>query len=168
MQQRRSAAAACGASPRGFTLIEMVITVALVGILASVALPIGELTVQRTREQELRVALRQIRSAIDAYKQAYDEGRIERKVDASGYPPNLAVLADGIGDIHLPDKPKIRFMRRLPRDPLNSEPTLPASQSWGLRSYASPPDEPREGADVFDVYSRAEGVGLNGVPYREW
>ena len=168
MQQRRPPAAACGASPRGFTLIEMVITVALVGILASVALPIGELTVQRTREQELRVALRQIRSAIDAYKQAYEEGRIERRVDASGYPPSLAVLADGIGDIHLPDKPKIRFMRRLPRDPLNPEPTLPASQSWGLRSYASPPDEPREGADVFDVYSRAEGVGLNGVPYREW
>ena len=168
MQQRRPPAGACGASPRGFTLIEMVITVALVGILASVALPIGELTVQRTREQELRVALRQIRSAIDAYKQAYEEGRIERRVDASGYPPSLAVLADGIGDIHLPDKPKLRFMRRLPRDPMNPEPTLPASQSWGLRSYASPPDEPREGADVFDVYSRAEGVGLNGVPYREW
>lgn len=120
------------------------------------------------REQELRAALRQIRSAIDAYKFAYDEGRIERKVDASGYPPGLAVLADGVDDILLPEKSKIRFLRRLPRDPLSTDSSQPATQSWGLRSYASQPDEPREGADVFDVYSRAEGVGLNGVPYREW
>lgn len=158
----------CFSAARGFTLIEMVITVALVGILASVALPIGELTVQRTREQELRVALRQIRSAIDAYKLAYDEGRIERKVDASGYPPSLSVLADGLDDVRQPDKQKLRFMRRLPRDPLSPDPSLPATESWGKRSYASQPDEPREGADVFDIYSRAEGVGLNGVPYREW
>lgn len=162
MKQQRLPAA------RGFTLIEMVVTVALVGILASALLPIGELTVQRMREQELRVALRQIRNAIDAYKLAYDEGRIERRVDASGYPPSLAVLADGIEDSRLPDKQKIRFMRRLPRDPLNPDPSLPAAASWGLRSYASQPDEPREGADVFDVHTRAEGVGLNGVPYREW
>lgn len=153
---------------RGFTLIEMVVTVALVGILASALLPITELTIQRTREQELRVALRQIRGAIDAYKVAVDEGRIERKADASGYPPSLAVLADGVEDIRQPGHVKIRFLRRMPRDPLSPDPGVAPTELWGKRSYASSSDEPREGADVFDVYTRAEGVGLNGVPYREW
>ena len=146
----------------------MVVTVALVGILASALLPITELTAQRMREQELRVALRQIRGAIDAYKVAYDAGRIERKVDVTGYPPSLAVLADGVTDSLDPAHGKIRFLRRLPRDPLSTDLDLPVVDGWGKRSYASQPDEPREGADVFDVYSRAEGVGLNGVPYREW
>jgi general secretion pathway protein G len=168
MKHGRSSAARGGARSRGFTLIEMVVTVALVGILASALLPVTELTMQRTREQELRVALRQIRSAIDAYKVAVDEGRIARQADTTGYPPGLALLADGAEDIRQPGHVKIRFLRRLPRDPLNPDPAVPAAEIWGKRSYASPPDEPREGADVFDVYTRAEGVGLNGVPYKEW
>jgi general secretion pathway protein G len=153
--------------PRGFTLIELVITVAIVAILASVALPLAQLAVQRGKEQELRGALRQIREAIDAYKQAADEGRIEKKADASGYPPELADLVKGVDDIKKPDKPKIYFLRRLPRDPFAADDVKPEA-TWGRRSYASPPDDPREGADVFDVYSLSDAVGLNGVLHKEW
>jgi len=153
--------------PRAFTLIELVITVAIVAILASAAVPLAQLTVQRGKEQELRSALRQIREAIDAYKQAADEGRIEKKSDASGYPPALADLVKGVEDIRKPDKPMVYFLRRVPRDPF-AEDEVKAEDTWGLRAYASPPDDPREGADVFDVYSLAEGEGLNGVPYKEW
>jgi general secretion pathway protein G len=148
-------------------LIELVITVAIVAILASAVLPLSQVAVQRGKEQELRSALRQIREAIDTYKQAADEGRIEKKADESGYPPNLEVLVAGVEDIKKPDKPKIYFLRRLPRDPFALD-YEDAQATWRTRSYASPPDEPREGEDVFDVYSRSEGVGLNGVPYREW
>lgn len=151
----------------GFTLIELVITVAIVAILASAAVPLTQLAVQRGKEQELRSALRQIREAIDVYKQAADEGRIEKEADASGYPPALADLVNGVEDIKKPDKPKIYFLRRLPRDPFAAD-DVKAEDTWGLRAYASPPDDPKEGDDVFDVYSLAEGEGLNGVPYRKW
>lgn len=152
---------------QGFTLIELIITVAIVAILASVALPLTELVVQRAKEQELRTALRQIREAIDAYKQAADEGRIARKADESGYPPSLEALAAGVEDIKSPQKRMIYILRRLPRDPF-APPNLPAAETWGKRSYESPPDNPREGDDVFDVYSLAPGTGMNGVAYREW
>ena len=152
----------------GFTLIELVITVAIVALLASVALPVSELAVQRTKEQELRRTLRQIREAIDAHKQASDEGRIRRSVGDSGYPKKLEDLAEGIDDQRSPKKEKIYFLRRIPRDPFNTEPALSAAATWGKRSYASPPDDPREGEDVFDVFSLAAGKGINGQPYREW
>jgi general secretion pathway protein G len=163
----RASCLAPGSNQSAFTLIELIITVAIVGILASAVVPLAQLGLQRHKEQELRTALRQIREAIDAYKQAADDGRIEKKSDASGYPPNLDVLVKGVEDVKKPDKPMIYFLRRMPRDPL-AQGESTAAQSWGKRSYASPPDEPREGDDVFDVYSRAEGEGLNGVPYREW
>lgn len=154
---------------RGFTIIELVITVAIVAILASSALPLAELTVKRTKEQELRLALRQIRDAIDEYKQAVDEGRIARKAEESGYPPTLDVLANGVVDAKDPNsKQRIYFLRRVPRDPFSDDPGVAAAATWGKRSYESPPDTPREGKDVFDVYSLATGVGLNGVSYREW
>jgi len=153
---------------RGFTLIELVITVAIVALLASVALPVTDLAVQRTREQELRRTLRQIRDAIDAYKQASDEGRVKKSVGDSGYPKKLEELAEGVEDQKSPKKDKIYFLRRIPRDPLATDPTLSAAGTWGKRSYASPPDDPREGDDVFDVFSRAQGKGINGLPYREW
>jgi len=152
----------------GFTLIELVITVAIVALLASVALPVSELVVQRTKEQELHRTLRQVRDAIDAYKQASDEGRIRKSVGDSGYPKKLEELAEGVEDQKSPKKDKIYFLRRLPRDPLATDPTLSASSTWGKRSYASPPDDPREGDDVFDVFSLAPGKGINGQPYREW
>ena len=146
---------------RGFTLVELLIVVAIVALLASVAAPLAELGYQRGKEQELRHALREIRGAIDAYKRAGDEGRIERKSDASGYPPSLAVLVEGVEEKTRPEKTKIYFLRRIPKDPLTGE-------DWGLRSYASPADSPQPGKDVYDVYSRSEEAGLNRIPYREW
>jgi general secretion pathway protein G len=153
---------------RGFTLIELVITVAIVAILASVAMPLNELVVQRAREQDLRRALREVREALDAHKQASDEGRIQKRVGESGYPKKLEDLVEGVEDQKNPRKEKIYFLRRVPRDPFSTEPGLAAAQTWGRRSYASPPEEPKEGDDVFDVYSLAPGTGINGRPYREW
>lgn len=151
----------------GFTLIELMITVAIVGVMASVAMPLAQLAVQRSKEQDLRAALRQIREGIDAYKKAVEEGRITRRADETGYPRTLDSLVDGIEDIKTADRRKIYFLRRLPRDPF-ADPAQPAAESWGKRSYASPPEAPVEGDDVFDVYSRSTGVGINGIPYREW
>lgn len=211
---------------RGFTLIEMVVVVMIVGILASAAMPLMALHKRRTQEAELKESLRTLRRAIDAYKQAADKGDIAKRPDDSGYPPSLDVLVKGVpkltpGAALSAGKPgeakpgtagaaatavpsasdaasnaasggfslnlfsttagnatgtnaatgkapaTIYFLRRLPRDPF-ADPTVPAAQTWGLRSYASPPNAPAPGADVFDVYSRSEGVGLDGVPLREW
>ena len=146
---------------KGFTLIELMVTLTILALLASVALPLAELGVQRSKESELRQTLRQVRGAIDAYKRAADDGRIERSADASGYPPSLAALAEGVEDKKKTDGSKLYFLRRVPRDPMSGE-------EWGLRSYASPADSPQPGKDVFDVYSRSEETGLNGVPYRQW
>jgi general secretion pathway protein G len=154
-------------SRRGFTLVELVVTVAIVGVLATVTLPLAQLTVQRQKEQELRVALRQIREAIDAYKRAADEGRVARRADESGYPRTLQTLVAGVEDAKQLDRRKIYFLRRLPRDPFADAAADPA-QTWGKRSYASPPETPSEGTDVYDVYSLAAGTGLNGIPYRSW
>jgi general secretion pathway protein G len=152
----------------GFTLIELIITVAIVGILAAAVLPLAEVTMQRAKESELRTALRQVREAIDAYKQASDEGRVPKKAGESGYPRSLDVLADGVEDAKDPKKSKIYFLRRVPRDPMATENSASASETWGKRSYASPPDDPKSGDDVFDVYSLSTGTGLNRVRYREW
>lgn len=157
-----------GVPSRGFTLIELVITVAIVGILAMTAMPMIEVTAKRQKEVELRAALREIRGGIDAYRRAVDEGKVERKVDESGYPHRLDDLAQGVENRLDPNKARLYFLRRLPRDPFADDPTLPAAQSWGKRSYASPPDAPQEGADVFDVYSLSSSIGLNGIAYREW
>lgn len=155
-------------SQHGFTLVELLITVAIVATLASIALPMTELVVQRNKEQELQTALRQIRGAIDGYKQAVDEGRISKLADESGYPKSLRDLASGVEKLNDPKKGKIYFLRRLPRNPMIQDPAISADQTWGKRSYASGPDNPQEGADVFDVYTLSEGIGLNGIPYREW
>ena len=151
----------------GFTLIEMLVTVVIVAILASVAMPLSELSRQRAKEQELRQDLREIRTAIDAYKQAVDEGRTARSLDQSGYPSNLSVLVEGATDIKSPVSKKIYFLRRIPKDPF-AEGDIDAESSWGKRSYDSPPDAPHDGNDVFDVYSLSDRTGLNGIPYREW
>lgn len=154
--------------PRGFTLIELLITVAIVAVLASIALPLSELARQRAMEVDLRTALRQIRDALDAYKRASAEGWIVRAADKSGYPPTLAALVEGVPDAKSPQGLKIYFLRRVPRDPTYADLTIPAEQTWRLRSYDSPPERPAPGKDVFDVYSASDRMGLNGIPYREW
>ncbi|MBB5609760.1 MULTISPECIES: type II secretion system protein [unclassified Janthinobacterium] len=152
----------------GFTLIELLVTLAILGVLGTLVLPVTQVTVQRRDEQELRRSLREIRQAIDAYKKAYDDGRMVKVVDGNGYPKKLEVLVEGVPDLRSPKHSKIFFLRRLPRDPFNPDASLSDAQSWGKRSYASEADEPREGDDVYDVYSTSAKIGLNDVPYRKW
>lgn len=152
----------------GFTLIELVIAVAILGVLAAMALPMLQVSAQRQKEAQLRAALREIRGALDAHRQAVIDRKIEAPADASGYPPDLDVLVKGVPDITRPDRRPIYFLRRLPRDPFHTDSQVSAAETWGTRAYASPPEEPLAGEDVFDVFSLSEKRGLNGVPYREW
>lgn len=152
----------------GFTLVELMVALAILAVLAMTAVPALQVAQQRARERELRSALWQIREAIDAYKRAVDQGRIVVRIGETGYPPGLDVLVQGVPDQRSPNRQLLYFLRRVPRDPMSIDPTVPDVETWGLRAYASPPDDPREGADVFDVFSRSEASGLNGVPYRRW
>jgi general secretion pathway protein G len=152
----------------GFSLIELMVTLAILALLASVAVPFAQLVQQRRQETELRDALWQIRAALDAYKQGVKEGRIDSPADGSGYPPDLDTLWKGVPDKTKPDASRLYFIRRLPRDPFFPDPAVGPAETWGLRSYASPPDAPAAGRDVFDVYSLSPATGLNGIPYREW
>ncbi|RDU98398.1 type II secretion system protein [Trinickia dinghuensis] len=152
----------------GFTLIELLVTLAVLGVLATLVIPPAQVMRQREREQELRRALHQIRSAIDAYQTASKAGQVAMEAGASGYPPSLDVLVDGVPDQTDPKQHKLYFLRRIPRDPMSNDTELDNAATWGKRSYASPPDDPQEGDDVYDVYSTSKGIGLNGVPYRLW
>jgi general secretion pathway protein G len=152
---------------RAYTIIEMMVVMSVLGLLATAAMPLVELSVKRNKERELKAAVWELRRAIDSYKQAYDGGHIEKISGASGYPPSLAVLVDGVRDAAASQGQRIYFLRRIPRDPFAAR-ELAAEQSWGLRSYASRPDQPEAGADVFDVYSLSDGTGMNGMPYRQW
>lgn len=154
---------------RGFTIIELVITLAIIALLATAVLPSAQLMYQRERESQLRDALRIIRTAIDAYKKASDTGHIKKDADQSGYPPDLQTLVDGVDDARSPkDGVKIYFLRALPRDPLWPDTNTPPAETWSLRSYASPPDAPAPGDDVYDVHTSSTKTGLNGVPYNDW
>lgn len=154
---------------KGFTLIEVLITITILAILASAVIPLSQMSVKRNKELELRNNLRTIRRGIDEYKRAWDEGRIRKTVGESGYPPGLKTLVDGIDDAKSPQAgKKIRFLRRIPGDPLSKDTALPPEKTWGLRSYQSGPDDPEEGDDVFDVYSKNEDIAIDGTPYRSW
>lgn len=152
----------------GFSLIELMVTLAILGVLALLVTPVAQIELQRGKEQELRRALWEIRHGVDEYKRAVDEGRIAKAAGASGYPKDLAVLVQGMPDLRDPKHTKIFFLRRVPRDPMQRDTSLGDEQSWGKRSYASEAENPQEGADVYDVYSLSAKVGLNGVAYSKW
>lgn len=152
----------------GFTLIELVVTVMIVAILASGAVPIAQLTIQRNKETELKQALRQIREAIDQYKKAVDGGLVKKALDQSGYPPNLEVLEQGVINQKDNKGKLIKFIRKIPRDPMNKDPELKPSETWAKRSYASDVEAPLEGVDVYDVYSRSTKKAIDGTLYKTW
>jgi general secretion pathway protein G len=152
----------------GFSYIELVISVAILALLATAASPYLENTITRQKEMELHRNLREIRTGIDAYKKAYDEGRIIQTAGDSGYPKKLEDLIVGIPDDTDPQKKKMYFMRNIPADPLYPGSADKPEDTWGKRSYDSEPDNPREGADVFDVFSTSSEKGLNGIPYKLW
>lgn len=152
----------------GFTLIELVITIAIIGVLATAVMPMANLVSKRHKEQELRISLRQVRDAIDAYRLAVDDGRVMKGALESGYPKSLEILVEGVEDAKNPKKTRIYFLRRVPRDPTFTDASVPAFETWGIRSYESPPDSPSPGNDVFDVFSLSQEVGLNDIPYSQW
>lgn len=147
---------------RGFTLIELIVTIFIISILVGLAIPLARNSIKREKEFELRAALREMRVAIDNYKNASDRGLIMAKVDTEGYPETLQVLVDGVQMTGTVDK-KLKLLRRIPRDPMTN------STEWGLRSYQ---DDPKMnswgGQDVFDVYTKSEGTGFDGTKYKDW
>lgn len=153
---------------RGFTLIEMMVTLALTALLGTLVVPLAQVQMQRQKEQELRRALWEIRDAIDAYKRAADAGRIKQRAGTTGYPASLDLLVEGVEDQRDPTHRKIFFLRRVPRDPFADDAQTADSATWAKRAYASEASEPQEGDDVYDVYSRSEVVGLNDIPLRKW
>ena len=152
----------------GFTLIELLVSLVLLAMLVSAAAPLMQLTAKRTKEQELKRSLWQIRDAIDAYKQASDDGLIKKSADESGYPESLQLLVIGVENMQDPKKRKIYFMRSIPRDPFSTDPELSAEETWAQRSYRSSFETPETGEDVYDVHSLSNEIGINQRPYSEW
>jgi general secretion pathway protein G len=153
-------------SQRGFTFIELVVVTAILLILSSTVLPLAQVTAQRQREVELRRDLREMRTAIDKFKDAYDRGLIARtQVDAGseGYPPDLDTLVEGDNLANDASGRKLKFLRRVPQDPMTK------TTEWGLRSYQDEPDSTSWGGEnVFDVYTTSTGTAIDGTNYRDW
>jgi len=148
--------------PAGFTLLELMVAVSILLVLATMALPVAKVRIKREKEVELRRALREMRSAVDRYKDAADQGLIAIEADTEGYPPTLETLVEGVPLAGKPDR-RVRFLRRIPRDPFTN------STNWGLRSVQDPPDSRSwNGKNVFDVYSRSAGIALDGTRYADW
>ncbi len=153
---------------RGFTLVELLVTLAILATLAGLVVPVAQVQLQRGKEHQLRAALNEVRAAIDAYKKASDEGRIRHEAGASAYPKNLDSLVEGSDDQRDPKRRKIFFLRQIPRDPFHEDPSTPDANTWVLRSYASEAAEPAEGEDVYDIHSRSGLTGLNGIALKRW
>lgn len=156
----------------GFTLIEMLVVLSIVGVLAMAAAPLQEMTLRRAKEQALREGLRSIRGALDAHRSAAEAGRIARGPDGTPWPASLDALAQGVALIDEQGQPRedraqLYLLRKLPRDPF-ADPALAAAQSWGQRASTSPPSAPSAGADVFDVHSRSDSLALDGSHYQDW
>jgi general secretion pathway protein G len=151
---------------RGFTFVELLVVTALIGILASAVMPLARVAMQRSREIELRRTLREVRTAIDHYKDAADQGMIaatDLKVGNEGYPPTLEVLVEGVRASGDATDRKLKFLRRIPLDPITG------SKEWGLRSYQDRPDSRRWGGqNVFDVFTTSDGTALDGTKYKDW
>jgi len=146
--------------PRGFTLAELVMVVALIAVLATMALPVAKFTVKRQKESELRLALRQIRTAIDEYKRMSDQGLIPLTVGGEGYPEDLEVLVEGVEIVG--QETKMRFLRRIPIDPMTKD-------DWLLRSYQDDLDATSWGGEnVYDVRTSSDGVAIDGTKYADW
>lgn len=151
---------------RGFTLVELLVTLALLALLVTSASPVVQLNTKREKERELKRALWQIRDALDAYKDAVDQGLIKKRADSSGYPPNLRILVTGVENAQDPKKKKLFFLRRIPRDPFASDTMLSNAETWRIRAYDGALDEMAQ--DVYDVSSRSAAIGINQQPYSEW
>jgi general secretion pathway protein G len=156
---------------RGFTLVEMLVTLAVLAVLATAAMPLAKIAVKREKEIELHRNLRLVREAIDAYKKLADENKIEVEEDSEGYPPDLETLVKGVevkagqGDqkAKKAESKTVKFLRRIPKDPMTD------SFDWGLRSYQDEPDsEIWGGENVYDIYTRSLGTALDGTKYRDW
>lgn len=160
---RRGHTGASHAQERGLTLAELIVAAAILLILSSVALPLARIQLRREQERELRIALREIRTAIDRYKDASDLGMIQVELGTEGYPKDLETMVDGASLLNSPDQKKLRVLRRIPRDPMTN------STDWGIRSYQDEPDSTAWGGEnVFDVYTKSPATALDGSAYSEW
>jgi general secretion pathway protein G len=150
----------------GFSFVELLVVTTLIGILASAVMPLAQVAMQRTREVELRRTLRELRTAIDHYKDAADQGMIaatELKLGNEGYPPTLAVLVEGVRAAGDATQRKLKFLRRIPIDPMTG------SKEWGMRSYQDGPDARTWGGqNVYDVFTTSDGTALDGTKYKDW
>jgi general secretion pathway protein G len=150
---------------RGFTFIELVVVTTILLVLASTVMPMAQVTLQRQREVELRRSLREMRTALDKFKDAVDQGLIpstELEPANEGYPPDLETLVEGVSVANDASGRKLKFLRRIPVDPMTND-------EWGLRSYQDDPDSTSWGGqNVFDVYTKSEGTALDGTKYKDW